>query len=220
MFLGYHLGWGLQTSWGLLVRDQMNLSRYWHLLREHRCHALLSLFSLNCWWWHLLSRVLTKTLSDRTLLGNSWNFNGWILMSPRYLILWLCLHCLRRFRILYWLYISNHLRKLCSFTRILGHPHGPLGDHGRRVAVPRLLHFFPLPLDFLSLSHHLSPLSLFSLFHVSHQLGKGFTFFLELEHCILQQEFLRGVLGDLSGLNNCWGLDSGSYLQFLLHAVH
>jgi len=141
-------------------------------------------------------------------------------MSPRYLILWLCFHRLSRLRILYRLYIPDHLRKLCSFTRILGHPHGPLGDHGRRVGVPRLLHFFSLSLYLLSLSHHLSPLSLLSFFHIPHQLRKGFTFFLELEHCILQQELLRGVLSDLSGLDNCWGLGSGSYLQFLLHAVH
>ena len=188
MFLGYHLGRGLQSR-GLLVCDYMNLPRNWYLFWEHRCHALLGFFSLNHWWGHLC-HVCSKTLGYRTLLGNCWNFNRRILISTRYLILRLCFHCLSRLRILNRLDVSDNFRKLSSFTSIFGHPHGPLVDHGRRRIILRVLlfisDFLPLSLDFLSLRHHLPSLSILSLLHIPHQLGKRFSFLLKLKHSVLQ----------------------------------
>ena len=167
----------------------MNLPPNWNLFREHRGHTLFGLFSLNPW-WRYLRHISSKALRDWTLLRNSWNFNGRILISSRYLILRLCFHSLSRLGILNRLDISYYFGKLSSFTSIFGHPHGPLLYHGRRRIILRVLlfisDFLHLSLYFLSLRHHLPSLSLLSLLHVSHQLGKRFSFLLKLKHSVLQ----------------------------------
>ena len=149
----------------------MNLPPNWNLFREHRGHTLLGLFSLNPWRRYLDS-VCTKALRDRTLLGNSWYFNGRILVSSRYLILRLCFHSLSRLGILNRLDISHYFRKLSSFTSIFGHPHRTLSYHGRRRVTPRcflfISDFFLLSLNLLSFSYQLPPLSLLTLFHILH----------------------------------------------------
>ena len=149
----------------------MHLPPNWRLLREHRRHALLRLFSLNPW-WRYLHHVCSNALTDWTLLGNSWNFNGRIVMSSRYLILRLCFHDLCWFRTLNWLDVLHYLWNLSSFTCIFLHFHGTLIDHRRRRSIPWeflfISNFLSLSVYLLSFSSQLPLLSLLSLLHVPH----------------------------------------------------
>jgi hypothetical protein len=178
--LRYRLGYILHTR-GLLVWKQMNLPPNWNLFREHRGHTLLGLFSLNPW-WRYLRHISSKALRDWTLLRNSWNFNGRILISSRYLILRLCFDSLSRLRILNRLDISHYFWKLSCFTSIFGHSHGALSYHGRWRVIPHcflfISDFFLLSLNLLTFGYQLPPLCLLPLLHIPHQLGESLSFLL------------------------------------------